>query len=119
MIFINNFIDKSYYDLMIEIDKYNKIYNQNIHIIVCKINNNIKFNKCIPLKNYYYINLYTMDDEICKELNKILELPYENERIYNTYLYFLDLLYNIENSKKIIYFIYLSIIIFMENKTEV
>ena len=62
------------------------------------------------MNDYYYINLYTYDVEICKqveelekileleELDKILELE---ERIYFTHKYFLYLISNVENCKKI------------------
>jgi hypothetical protein len=98
---MNDFINKSYYDLMIEIDKYNKIHNQNIRIIVSKINNNINFDKYIQLKDYYYVNLYTNDNEISNILKKILELSLKDQHIYLTNIYFLDLIHNNENCKKV------------------
>ena len=98
MLLLDDFLHKSYYDLMIEIDSYNKTHNKNIHIIVSKINNNIKFYKFIDMNDYYYINLYTDDIEICNELEKILELE---ERIYLTRKYFIYLISNVENCKKI------------------
>lgn len=101
MFLIDNFLNKSYYDLMFEIKDYNTTNNRNIHIVVAKINNNYKFIKYISSKDYYYVHLHTNDEIICNDLKKILDLPYENERRHTTYKYFLELISNSENSKKL------------------
>ncbi len=101
MLFIEHFLNKSYYDLMFEVEEYNKVNNRNIHIVVAKINENSKFIKYIISKDYYYVHLHTNDEIICNDLKKILDLQYENERRHTTYKYFLELILNSENSKKL------------------
>ncbi len=101
MLEIESLLNKSYYDLMFTIDNYNKTYNRNIHIVVAKINNNLKFVKYIYSKDYYYVHLHTNDTIISNQLKDILKLPYENDRRHATYKYFLELINDIENSKKL------------------
>ncbi len=102
MLYINDYTNKSYYDLMISINEYNKSVEDKdkIYIIISKINNNDKFIKYIALKNYYYIYLETTDENICCELNNILTLPYKGEQRHSTQKYLLSIISNHDFCKK-------------------
>lgn len=89
MFLIDNFINKSYYDLMFEVQDQNKSNNCNIHIVVAKINENSKFIKYISSKDYYYyVHLHTNDKQICNGVKEMLDLPYEGDTRHATYKYF-------------------------------
>ena len=51
----NNCLNKTYYDLICEVQNYNKSNNRNIKVIISKTNANLKFVKYISSKDYYYI----------------------------------------------------------------
>ncbi len=101
MLPINTLINKSYYNVMIEINNYNKINMTNIHMIVSKINDNYKFVNYIHSKNFYYIYLHTNDIVISNQLKEILDLYDENNECNETKIYFMNLISDIENCKKL------------------
>ncbi len=98
---LNNFLNKSYYELLNEVNHYNKNNNRNIQIIIVKLNNNLKFVKYIHSTNFYYIYLETKDEEICKQLQEILKLPYEGDQRHTTYQYISHITENEEYMKKL------------------
>jgi hypothetical protein len=101
MVLFNHLLNKSYYELINEVNQYNKINNRNIKFIISKINGNLKFVKYISSKDYYYIYLETKDEEICNQLKEILKLPYESDQRQSTNHYISRIIENEEYMKKI------------------
>lgn len=97
----NHLFNKSYYELINEVNHYNKINNRNIKIIISKINGNLKFVKYVFSKDYYYIYLETKDEEVCNQLKEILKLPYEGDQRHATNHYISRIIENEEYMKKL------------------
>ena len=97
----NNCLNKTYYDLICEVQNYNKSNNRNIKVIISKTNANLKFVKYISSKDYYYIYLETKDEEICNQLKEILKLPYDGDQRHATNHYISTIIENEEFMKKL------------------
>lgn len=97
----NHLLNKSYYDLINEVNQYNKNNNRNIKIIISKINGNLKFVKYVVSKDYYYIYIETKDEEICNQLKEILKLPSDDDQRHSTNHYISRIIENEEYMKKL------------------
>ena len=99
---MNQFLQMNYYDTMMKIDEYNNeiLGNEQIHIVISKLNNHMKFVKHVRSRYIYYVYLETNDTEIMCAFNEILKLPYEGDRRHSVANYIAKLFQDPENKKK-------------------
>ncbi len=100
----NHLLHINYYDAMLKVNEYNDINldKEQIHIVISKINDHLKFVKHIRSRYIYYVYLETKDDEIVNRLNEISKIPYEGDRRHHTANHMIKLFENPENKKKFI-----------------